>query len=451
MESTPTPLLDAMDLPKGMALSRSMQIRGITKEPRTSPNRRQACERHGDFFRRILVVFQFAGLVVDVGLHVEVTMAAEVEENGARLAFRFGFEGLADGFGDGVVGFGRGHDAFGAGKLNAGSECIELLHGGGFGQAEIDDMRDQRRHAVIAQAAGVNSRRNKGAAQGVHLDQRRQMAGVAEVVSEAALGEAGAGGGLHGHDARVALALELAAKEGHDKAGKVRSAAGAADDDVGLVAGQRHLLDGFLADDGLVEQHVIQHAAERVLGLGSLAATSTASEMAMPSEPLESGCWARMARPDSVVLLGLASDRGAEGFNECAAIGLLVVADAHHEDLALEAEEGAGHGQRGTPLAGAGLSGKVRDAFLLVVPGLRDGGVELVRAGGADAFIFVINARRRIESLLKPARANERRRTPLRINLPHLFRNLDLALGADFLHDERHGKQRRQIFGADAA
>jgi hypothetical protein len=35
-------------------------------------------------------------------------------------------------------------------------------------------------------------------------------------------------------------------------------------------------------------------------------ATSQASEMAMPNEPLQSGSWARMARPDSVSSLGLA-------------------------------------------------------------------------------------------------------------------------------------------------
>ena len=38
----------------------------------------------------------------------------------------------------------------------------------------------------------------------------------------------------------------------------------------------------------------------------SLDATSTASLMAMPSEPGVSGCAARIARPDSVSMLGLA-------------------------------------------------------------------------------------------------------------------------------------------------
>ena len=78
-----------------------------------------------------------------------------------------------------------------------------------------------------------------------------------------------------------------------------------------------------------------------------------------------------------------------------------------------------------------------------------DGGVELVRAGRADAFVLVIDPRRRIERFLQAARANQRRRTPLRINLPHLSGNLDLALGADFLNDQGHGKQRSEIGRAE--
>ena len=80
------------------------------------------------------------------------------------FSFGPGFESLADGLGDGVVGLGRGNDAFSARKLNAGGECVQLLHGCGFGQSEIDNVRDERSHSVIAQAAGVNSRRNKRAA-----------------------------------------------------------------------------------------------------------------------------------------------------------------------------------------------------------------------------------------------------------------------------------------------
>ena len=147
------------------------------------------------------------------------------------------------------------------------SNCCTVV---GFGQSQIDDMRNQRRHAVIAQPAGMDSGRNERAAQGVHLHQRGQVAGIAEVIGKAALGQAGASGRFDGNHARAALALELAADVRHHEAGKIRSAAGAADDHVRIVAGQRHLLNRFLADHGLVQQHVIQHAAQRVLGVGIL-------------------------------------------------------------------------------------------------------------------------------------------------------------------------------------
>ena len=98
-----------------------------------------------------------------------MAVAAEVEENHARLAFGLGFESLVNGFGDGVIGFGRGYDALGARELHTGGEGVELLHGDGIGEPEIDDVRNQRRHAVITQAAGVNARRHEGAAQGMHL------------------------------------------------------------------------------------------------------------------------------------------------------------------------------------------------------------------------------------------------------------------------------------------
>ena len=132
---------------------------------------------------------------------------------------------------------------------------------------------------------------------------------------------------------------------------------------------------------------------------------------------------------------GAGRHRCAKGFHQRAAIGLLVVAHAHHVDLAVQAKERARHRQRRAPLPRARLRGQMLGAFLLVVVSLRHGRVQLVRPGRARALVLVVDVRRRIERLLKPARAVERRRTPLRINLPHLFRNLDLALGAHFLQE----------------
>ena len=56
---------------------------------------------------------------------------------------------------------------------------------------------------------------------------------------------------------------------------------------------------------------------------------------------------------------------------------------------------------------------------------------------------------RRIQGLLQAAGAIERRGTPLGVDLAHFAGNLDLALRADFLHDQGHGKERGQVGGAN--
>ena len=69
----------------------------------------------------------------------------------------------------------------------------------------------------------------------------------------------------------------------------------------------------------------------------------------------------------------------------------MLVADLHHEHLAVQPQIRAGHGQGRAPLTGTGLGGDALEALLLGVIGLRDGGVQLVGAGGVVALEFVVN------------------------------------------------------------
>jgi hypothetical protein len=61
-------------------------------------------------------------------------------------------------------------------------ETTDLVVGARLDQAQLLDVADQRRHAVIAQATGVEAGRGEGRTQGVHLGEWGQMRGVAEVV-----------------------------------------------------------------------------------------------------------------------------------------------------------------------------------------------------------------------------------------------------------------------------
>ena len=80
-------------------------------------------------------------------------------------------------------------------------EVARHFFGEQFAQQPFHDrLADQRRHAVVTQAAGVNGWRDELATQSVHRKKRRHARDIAMVVSETALGHLGASRGLDGND-----------------------------------------------------------------------------------------------------------------------------------------------------------------------------------------------------------------------------------------------------------
>jgi hypothetical protein len=218
-----------------------------------------------------------------------------------------------------------------------------------------------------------------------------------------------------------------------------------AEDHVRVEADLVELLLGFQADHGLVQQHVVEHRAQGVAGIGVGGRLLDRSEMARPSEPWQFGSAASAARPALVSLLGLANT-GAPGLHHRAAERLLLVADLDHEDAHRQAEHLAGVGDRRTPLAGAGFGGQLLGPGQLVVVGLRHGGVRLVRTGRRDAFILEENLGRRAEHLLQAQGAAERRRAPLGVDLADFLGNRNPALGRHFLFQDRVGENGAHRF-----
>src|SRR5690606_16002226 len=74
------------------------------------PDARQTGECHGEFALVVRRVAELAGEVVGVGLHVEMAVPAQVEEDRTRLALFTAAHGLVNRFLHGVVGFGCRHD-----------------------------------------------------------------------------------------------------------------------------------------------------------------------------------------------------------------------------------------------------------------------------------------------------------------------------------------------------
>src|SRR5581483_11627337 len=91
-------------------------------------------------------------------------------------------------------------------------------------EAVAHELRHERRRTVVAKAAGMDRRRDEVMAERVHRDERRQPAGIAEVVCEEAAGQRRARSRLTREQVDVP-AGELLAEERKREAGEVRAAA----------------------------------------------------------------------------------------------------------------------------------------------------------------------------------------------------------------------------------
>ncbi len=142
-----------------------------------------------------------------------------------------------------MVGLRGGNNPLGAGELHPGGEAGDLVFGPGLDVARFNEMAHQGRHAVVAQAPGVDGRRHEAAPKRVHLHQGRQVGCVAEIVGIGTLGEAGTGSRLYGDKTGLPLTSQLGPQEGESQTGEIAAAAGATNDDVGLITRLFHLLN----------------------------------------------------------------------------------------------------------------------------------------------------------------------------------------------------------------
>ena len=69
--------------------------------------------------------------------------------------------------------------------------------------------------------------------------------------------------------------------------------------------------------------------------------------------------------------------------------------------------------------------------------------------GRADPLILVVDAGRRIQRLFQASCTVQWTGSPLSINVAHRRWNIDRPLGADFLHDRRHGEEWREVIRSD--
>ena len=340
--------------------------------------------------------------------HIEVTGTGEAEDDVLGFAGFFAFKSLVDSYADRVGALGCRQDSFYACEHFSCFEDIGLLDGNSFHKTVVVELGENGAHAVIAQAACVVRRRDEIAAQRVHLGERADHTGVAEVIGVNAAGEAGAGSRLNGNDAVVRLTAQLFAHERSDEAAKVGAAAGAADNHVGLDAVFIERRLGLETDDGLVQKDLIEYGPEHVTvtGIGDRDFHCLGDRAAQ-----RTGCAGVLGEDLTADLrrVGRGRSHGSTvGAHNFAAEGFLFIAHLDHVDFAIEVKIGAGHRQCCAPLTGAGFGRDTFEALFLGVISLRNRRVELVASARVVALELVINMCGSLQLLLKTVCAHQR-------------------------------------------
>ena len=155
----------------------------------------------------------------------------------ALAALGLGGLGLLEDDPDRVRGLGRRDDALGPAERHRRARRRRSCDRAALDQALLDQRTESGGIAVVAQAAGVEGRRDEVVSQRVHRHQRRHPDGVAEVVGEPPAGQRRARGRLGRKEARVQALAQAAAHQRIGDPGEVGAAADATDDDVGVLAG----------------------------------------------------------------------------------------------------------------------------------------------------------------------------------------------------------------------
>ncbi len=119
---------------------------------------------------------------------------------------------------------------------------------------------------MVAQATGMDPRWNEIVAEGVHIEQRGGLGHITKIIGQFAHGKRGTGGRLDTHKTDF-LTVKIVREVRGCKTGEVGTTATAADDDIRIISGNLHLLFGLKADNGLVENDMVEYGTEGVLGV----------------------------------------------------------------------------------------------------------------------------------------------------------------------------------------
>ena len=324
--------------------------------------------------------------------------------------------------------FRGGYNSLRLRERHAGFKGVELAVSRRFDYPVVIQFADNRVHAVISQSAGVHAARHEVGAEGVHFGNRAHVTHVAVIIRVNALRKRRARGAFRSDYAGVGFALQFVSDKREGYARKVAAAAGAGDDDVGIHVYFFKLFLRFETDNGLVHRHMVEHAAEGVVGVASARGVFHRLADGYAQIAVAVGVFSEII-PAELRQVGRAGGHaGAESLHKGAAHRLLVVTDFNHIHLAFQTEMAARHAERRAPLSRARFGGEPFYARRLVVIRLRHGGIEFVAAGGVVALVFIKDFRRGAQHSFQTVSPVQVARSVSVVDVLNFVRDIDVSL-----------------------
>ena len=178
-----------------------------------------------------------------------------------------------------------------------------------------------------------------------------------------------------------------------------------------------------------MQQHVIQHAAQHITGVGIAlgyfyrfgdGTAQTAGRIGHHFQDLAAhhGSIGRRRR-----------DFCAVGLHHGLAMWFQLGRALDHIHTHAQTKIAAGHGQCSTPLACAGFGGDFAQALLLGVISLGHGGVQFMTAAGVGAFVLIIDLCRGVQQAFQIVGTHHGRGAHHTVKVPHLLGNGDKLIG----------------------
>src|SRR5690554_469758 len=227
---------------------------------------------------------------------------------------------------------------------------------------------------MVAQATGVNRSRGESMSQSVHGQQRCVSLGIAEIIHELSLGEFRARGRFYG-DTTQGFAFDFIFHKRKAEPCKVGASTEWGNDDVRIISGIFQLLFCFLADDGLMEQYMVENRTQCVFGLFVGYGHFDGFGYRQAQAPWRIWIGGECISSRLCVGGGRRINGCTKGIHQNLAIGLLIETDAHHIHLAVNAKLAASETECRTPLACTGLGNDAFYTFLFAIISLWNGGI----------------------------------------------------------------------------